>query len=163
MFLQEPNTEMSNTPQARLTLLLRPLLQEEQRARQEFARTRQQEQTLESDLLRCRIAMASHDAWAGKAARGDDPVDLAFYRQCAAELADELARNQTELRAVREQLRERREELERRMKQRKAHEGLLRRQEALAAADAQHRSVREQDHLHAAQLAWRLEHEGEEN
>lgn len=143
--------------QTRLELLLLPLLQEEQRARQELERVRQEERSLESDLLRCRLAMASHDAFLRRAEEAGDAVDLAFYRQCAAELAGQQARVEADLAAARQRLRPRREELARCLKRRQAHEKLLARVASRAAADAARRDVREQDQAHAGHAFWRRE------
>jgi flagellar export protein FliJ len=148
---------MAEPGPSRLALLLRPLRQQEQEARQLFAAARQQAEALEADIRRCLGALAAQDGWAAGAVRaGQGAGGLAFYRRCVAELRGELARKRPELASAQETLQARRTELAQRMKQTKAMERLIERQEARAAADAMHKEVRELDQAHAAGMAWRM-------
>jgi flagellar biosynthesis chaperone FliJ len=150
---------MSSRGQLRLRLLLRPLRRREQEARQAFLRMRQEEQALEAGVRCCRVALALQDDWARSALRAGRVANLSAYRQCVADLNGEMDRKRSALAAVEDKLQEQRLELEHCMKQRKAYEQVVRRQEAAAAAEAARKDTRELDHVHAAQSAWRAEDE----
>jgi flagellar export protein FliJ len=137
-----------------LKLLLSPIRQREQQARQDFARATQHVQALEADARRARLAMGEQDRWARSAIDAGPGADLAGYRQAVTELGEELVRKGRELAAANERLQARRRDLVELMKQRKAMERLLHRQEAEAAADGLRKDTREMDQAHAAQVAW---------
>lgn len=139
-------------------MLLKPVCQQEEQARQEFLRARQQAEAAQAALGKCRGAMAAHDQWARAAIlAGGDGAALAHYRQCVAELAETMSRGRGNLARMRETLGVRRDEMVRWMKQRKALEQLVGRLEAKAAADRARSAARELDQLHAAQTFWRSE------
>jgi len=142
---------------SRLETLLGPLRQQEQQARQDFLRARRVVQELEADVRRCRAALASRDAWARESLLSGRTEELALYRQCVADLGCQLAGKRSDLASQGRKLQAQRQELEQRMKQRKAIEQLLQRREAEAALDAGRKETVAQDHLHAAQAAWRME------
>lgn len=148
---------MAERNQTRLRLLLRPLRRQEQQARQAFLRMRQEAQALEAGVRSCRVALALQNDWARAALQAGRPASLAAYRQRVDDLSSELARKRAALAAVEEKLQAQRRELVECMKQRKAFDHLLRRQEATAAATDARRAARELDHVHAAQAAWRAE------
>jgi flagellar biosynthesis chaperone FliJ len=152
---------MAQKDQSRLSLLLTPLRQQEQEARQDFLRAEQGVRGLEADIRRCQAALASQDAWARQRLQTGQTQDLVLYRQCVAELGHELARKRDDLASARQKLQERRRELVQRMKQRKATEQLLRRKEFQAASDALRKEIAAQDYLHAAQMAWRARSDGD--
>jgi hypothetical protein len=145
---------MAQTKPSRLTMLLRSARQKEQQARQALAAERQRAAVLEAGIDRCRAASARQDAWARQIVGEGGGAGLAFYRQCAAEMRSDVADRSASLAEARSTLDARQTELAECMKQRKAVEQSLRRRQALAAAGAAHREVREADHAHAARAAW---------
>jgi flagellar biosynthesis chaperone FliJ len=148
---------MSEKRPSRLKVLLRPARQRQEQARQAFADLRQQEQALAEGIRRCRDAMARHDDWARAAVLAGKTTGLAAYRMWSAELAGELAAKESLLAGVRVKLQARRVELAQCMKETKAMDRVIHRQEVVAATADSHRQTREMDHLHAAQSAWRMD------
>jgi flagellar biosynthesis chaperone FliJ len=143
---------------SRLQLVVEPARQEEEQARQEFARARQQAQVVEEALARLVAAMAGQDDWARGVFRAGGAANVGSYRQCAADLREALLAKRTELAQAQEELHTRRGELALRMKRRKGLEQALRRREVQAALDASRKAARELDQDHAARLAWRQTH-----
>jgi len=152
---------MAERKPSRLRLLLGPARRREEAARRDFALARQRAQAAEDALRRCAAAQARQDAWARAAAsESGGGMDLGFYRQCAADLAEARHRHRAELARSQAELQARRQDLVLAMKQREGLEEALRRREEEAALEALRGAAKELDQDHAARLAWQSEHEG---
>lgn len=141
-----------------LRLVVEPARREEEEARQEFARARQQAQGVEEVLARVGAAMAGQDDWARGVFGAGGPANVGFYRQCAADLREALLAKRAELAKAQEELHTRQGELASRTKRRKGLEQVLRRREVQAALEASRGAAKELDQDHAARLAWRATH-----
>jgi len=139
-------------------MLLRPIQQAEDLARQEFARTRGEVQLAESRIRACEQALAVQDAFARRAILGGgEAAGLAFYRQCVGQLRDEMTASRGQLDRLNHKLQAQRQELVRLMKQRKAFEQLIERLALERDADESRLATKELDQTDAAQRHWRLD------
>jgi flagellar biosynthesis chaperone FliJ len=156
---RKKNCPMADRNQSRLKTLLKPLRRQEQQAQQVYLRAAQEAQALGAGIRCCRIALALQGNWVRGALHAGRPADLATHRQCVSDLKDQMARKRAALAQLAEKIEAQRQDLVRCMKQRKAYDQLLHRQEAEAAAAVARVETRELDHVHAAQAAWRTDDE----
>ena len=149
---------MSRKTEKRSMMLLRPIRQDEEFAKQEFARTRGEVQAMELRISRCNKALAVHDEFARRAIlAGGEAAGLGFYRQCVGQLRDELMQAREQLDRMNVRLQSQRQELVRLMKQRKAFEQLIERLKLGRAASESRLASKELDQVDSAQRNWRLE------
>lgn len=139
-------------------MLVRPVKQREEIARQAFTDARQEVEAVESNIRHLQRALATQNERARRTLLdAREAASLTLYRRCVCDIACALAGEKRRLGQANEALSKYRDDLIEAMKQRKAMDLLVQRQLAIENMVHQREQGREADHLHNARMAWRME------